>query len=109
MYFGEILHSVHRLTYSEALADVICAHGDKTLRITDTCLALAQMVYLACGIHWKAALTMCKRGLTFCALEFIQQNENFTNGEEEFSITTTDSMCYMVLFFFQTTHPNITQ
>lgn len=74
--------SVHRLTYSEALGDVICGHGDKKLRITDTCLALAQMVYAACGLHRKAALTMCKRGLTFGAMEFIHQHKDFTDGEE---------------------------
>ncbi|XP_041920938.1 clathrin heavy chain linker domain-containing protein 1-like isoform X1 [Alosa sapidissima] len=85
----------HSLTYSEALGDVICAHGDKTLRITDTCLALAQMVYSACGIHRKAAITMCKRGLTFCALEFIQQN-NLTNDELCWSVSPADD-CMLVL------------
>ncbi|XP_031434839.1 clathrin heavy chain linker domain-containing protein 1 isoform X2 [Clupea harengus] len=70
-----------RLTYSEALGDVICGHGDKKLRITDTCLALAQMVYAACGLHRKAALTMCKRGLTFGAMEFIHQHKDFTDDD----------------------------
>ncbi|XP_062375631.1 clathrin heavy chain linker domain-containing protein 1-like [Sardina pilchardus] len=69
-----------RLTYSEALGDVICGHGDKTLRITDTCLALAQMVYSASGTHRKAAMTMCRRGLTFSALEFMQHN-SFTHED----------------------------
>ncbi|KAL2083258.1 hypothetical protein ACEWY4_021031 [Coilia grayii] len=70
-----------RLAYSEALGDVICGHGDKKLRVTDTCLALAQIVYSACGIHRKAALTMCRRGLTFGAVEYIHQNKDFTDDD----------------------------
>ncbi|XP_063047745.1 clathrin heavy chain linker domain-containing protein 1-like [Engraulis encrasicolus] len=70
-----------RLAYTEALGDVICGHGDKKLRMTDTCLALAQIVYSACGMQRKAALTMCKRGMTFGAIEYIHQNKNFTDED----------------------------
>uniref|UniRef100_A0A8C7L166 Clathrin heavy chain linker domain containing 1 n=1 Tax=Oncorhynchus kisutch TaxID=8019 RepID=A0A8C7L166_ONCKI len=55
-----------RLTYSEALGDVICEHGDRKPRMADTCLALAHIVYKACGVLRKAALSMCKRGMTMC-------------------------------------------
>ncbi|XP_053474950.1 clathrin heavy chain linker domain-containing protein 1 isoform X2 [Ictalurus furcatus] len=70
--------SQHRLTYSEELGDLICSHGDDDLRVVDTCLALAQIVYSACGVLRKAALTMCKRGLTGAALEYIYYNKEFT-------------------------------
>ncbi|KAF4071351.1 hypothetical protein AMELA_G00272250 [Ameiurus melas] len=70
--------SQHRLTYSEEIGDLICIHGDDDLRLVDTCLALAQIVYSACGVLRKAALSMCKRGLTGAALEYIYHNKEFT-------------------------------
>lgn len=72
----------HRLTYSEELGDLICSHGHDDLRVVDTCLALAQIVYSACGVLRKAVLSMCKRGLTGAALEFIYYNKEFTIGEK---------------------------
>ncbi|XP_058241181.1 clathrin heavy chain linker domain-containing protein 1-like isoform X2 [Hemibagrus wyckioides] len=70
--------SQHRLTYTEELGDLLCSHGHDDLRVVDTCLALAQMVYSACGVSRKTALSMCKRGLTGAALEFIYNNKEFT-------------------------------
>ncbi|KAK6293729.1 clathrin heavy chain linker domain-containing protein 1 [Coregonus clupeaformis] len=67
-----------RLTYSEALGDVICEHGDRKPRMADTCLALAHIVYKACGMLRKAALSMCKRGMTSSTMEFIYQSKGFT-------------------------------
>ncbi|XP_066553077.1 clathrin heavy chain linker domain-containing protein 1-like [Amia ocellicauda] len=68
----------HRLTYSEALADVIFEHGQRTPQISNTCLALAQMVYSECAVHRKAVLCMCRRGMISGALEFIYQSKTFT-------------------------------
>ncbi|GAA6083442.1 clathrin heavy chain linker domain-containing protein 1 isoform X1 [Tachysurus ichikawai] len=70
--------SQHRLTYTEELGDLICSHRHDDPRVVDTCLALAQIVYSACGVRRKAALSMCKRGLTGAALEFIYYNKEFT-------------------------------
>ncbi|XP_020337562.1 clathrin heavy chain linker domain-containing protein 1 [Oncorhynchus kisutch] len=70
-----------RLTYSEALGDVICEHGDRKPRMADTCLALAHIVYKACGVLRKAALSMCKRGMTSSTMEFIYQSKGFTAGD----------------------------
>ncbi|KAL0964530.1 hypothetical protein UPYG_G00325220 [Umbra pygmaea] len=70
-----------RLTYSEALGDVICEHGDMKLWMADTCLTLAHIVYKACGVLRKAALSMCKRGMTSSAIEFIYQNKGFTPND----------------------------
>ncbi|XP_076872044.1 clathrin heavy chain linker domain-containing protein 1-like [Brachyhypopomus gauderio] len=81
----------HRLTYSEELGDVICSHGDKDPRIADTCLALAHIVYTACGVLRKTALSMCKRGLICGALEFIHQH-NFTLDDTVFVLTGCPSL-----------------
>uniref|UniRef100_A0AAR2J3F9 Translin-associated factor X-interacting protein 1 N-terminal domain-containing protein n=1 Tax=Pygocentrus nattereri TaxID=42514 RepID=A0AAR2J3F9_PYGNA len=71
----------HRLTYSEELGDVICSHGAEDPRVADTCLALAHIVYTACGVLRKAALSMCRRGLISGAFEFIYKSRDFTVGE----------------------------
>ncbi|XP_067092506.1 clathrin heavy chain linker domain-containing protein 1-like [Osmerus mordax] len=68
----------NRLTYSEALGDVICEHGDRKPYMADACLALAHIIYKSCGVLRKAALSMCKRGMTNGVIEFIYQNKDFT-------------------------------
>ncbi|XP_030628175.1 clathrin heavy chain linker domain-containing protein 1-like [Chanos chanos] len=68
----------HRLTFSEALGDVISSHESRDPRVTDTCMALAHIVYMACGVLRKATLSMCKRGLIYGAVEFMYQNKAFT-------------------------------
>ncbi|KAL7841786.1 hypothetical protein SRHO_G00254770 [Serrasalmus rhombeus] len=68
----------HRLTYIEELGDVICSHGAEDPRVADTCLALAHIVYTACGVLRKAALSMCRRGLTSGAFELIYKSRDFT-------------------------------
>ncbi|XP_066517221.1 clathrin heavy chain linker domain-containing protein 1-like [Hoplias malabaricus] len=68
----------HRLIYSEELGDIICSHGDEDPRVADTCLALAHIVYTACGVLKKAALCLCRQGLASGALEFIYKNKGFT-------------------------------
>ena len=71
-----------RLTYSEALGDIICEHGDRKPYMADACLALAHIIYKSCGVLRKAALSMCKRGMTNGVIEFIYQNKDFTAGED---------------------------
>ncbi|XP_036403079.1 clathrin heavy chain linker domain-containing protein 1-like [Megalops cyprinoides] len=65
----------HRLEFSEALGDVISAHGGREARDGDTCLALAQVVFSSCGLHRKAAVCMCRRGMISTAVELLHQSE----------------------------------
>ncbi|XP_062864915.1 clathrin heavy chain linker domain-containing protein 1-like [Trichomycterus rosablanca] len=82
----------HRLTYSEELGDILCNHGDEDPRIMDTCLALAYIVYLACCVLRKAALSMCKRGLTRAAVEFMHCNKIFTVDDCMFVVRACPSL-----------------
>ncbi|KAJ8387317.1 hypothetical protein AAFF_G00158130 [Aldrovandia affinis] len=66
--------SQRRLAFSEALGDVIGAHGRGEAGVADTCLALAQVVYSGCGLHRKAAVCMCRRGMISAARQFIHNN-----------------------------------
>ncbi|KAI5087883.1 hypothetical protein C0J45_22372 [Silurus meridionalis] len=84
--------SQHRLTFSEELGDLICSYATGHLRTVDTCLALAQIVYTACGVLRKAALSMCRRGLTGGALQFIYNHKEFTIGAFQNTILD-DEMC----------------
>nr|XP_033793344.1 clathrin heavy chain linker domain-containing protein 1 isoform X2 [Geotrypetes seraphini] len=43
-----------RLTFSEALGDVILDYGEKEPRSRAKCLALAQIIYMYCNVHRKA-------------------------------------------------------
>ncbi|KAJ8013878.1 hypothetical protein DPEC_G00034370 [Dallia pectoralis] len=84
-----------RLTYSEALGDEICEHSDIQPRTSDTCLALAHIIYKACGVLKKAALCMCKRGMTSSAIEFIYQNKGFTAGDCLFVLRACPSLALL--------------
>lgn len=84
-----------RLTYSEALGDVIYEYSGREPRMADICLALAHIVYAACGLHHKAALSMCKRGMLYSATEFIYQCQNFTTGEEGGHVCTREHTQYV--------------
>ncbi|CAB1312783.1 unnamed protein product, partial [Coregonus sp. 'balchen'] len=55
-----------------------CEHRDRKPRMANTCLALADIVYKACGVLRKATLSMCKRGMTSNAMEFIYRSKGFT-------------------------------
>ncbi|KAM4607428.1 clathrin heavy chain linker domain-containing protein 1-like [Polymixia lowei] len=68
----------HKLTFSEALGDVLSEHARKEPGAADLCLALAHQVYRACGVHRKAALSMCKRGMIHGALDFMCRMQDFT-------------------------------
>ncbi|KAG5831499.1 hypothetical protein ANANG_G00304350 [Anguilla anguilla] len=70
----------HRLTFSEALGDVLSAHAQEDAAAADSCLALAQVVYGACELHSKAAVCMSRRGFIHRAVEFIYSNKAFTKG-----------------------------
>ncbi|KAI4891069.1 hypothetical protein NFI96_002406 [Prochilodus magdalenae] len=86
---------IAKLTYSEELGDVICSHGDKDPRVADTCLALGHIVYTACGVLRKAALSMCRRGLTSGALELIYRHRDFTVEDCMFVLRGCPSLALM--------------
>ncbi|XP_054874762.1 LOW QUALITY PROTEIN: clathrin heavy chain linker domain-containing protein 1 [Amphiprion ocellaris] len=69
------------LTFSEELGDVLTEHAQKNSPVADTCLALATVVYQACGLHRKSALSMCRRGLIHGAAEFMKHCSDVTAGQ----------------------------
>ncbi|XP_067845114.1 clathrin heavy chain linker domain-containing protein 1-like isoform X2 [Heptranchias perlo] len=75
-----VIHWViqQRLTCSEGLGEVICDYGDTEPRSLDICMALAQIVYIKCGAHKKAALCMCRRGQISGAMAYIHESKKFS-------------------------------
>ncbi|XP_037662768.1 clathrin heavy chain linker domain-containing protein 1 isoform X3 [Choloepus didactylus] len=70
-----------RLTFSEEVGDVICDFGEQDTYNRSKCLALAQMIYSACGLHQKVLLCMCKQGQIYGAVEYVQQFKDFTSDD----------------------------
>uniref|UniRef100_A0A3Q3JWS6 Translin-associated factor X-interacting protein 1 N-terminal domain-containing protein n=1 Tax=Monopterus albus TaxID=43700 RepID=A0A3Q3JWS6_MONAL len=77
-----VTHAVtqKKLNFSEDLGDILTEHAQKNPGVTDLCLALATIVYEACGLDRKTALSMCKRGLIHSAIEFMNHCKNLTAG-----------------------------
>nr|XP_020441848.1 clathrin heavy chain linker domain-containing protein 1 isoform X2 [Monopterus albus]XP_020441849.1 clathrin heavy chain linker domain-containing protein 1 isoform X2 [Monopterus albus] len=75
-----VTHAVtqKKLNFSEDLGDILTEHAQKNPGVTDLCLALATIVYEACGLDRKTALSMCKRGLIHSAIEFMNHCKNLT-------------------------------
>ncbi|XP_041803069.1 clathrin heavy chain linker domain-containing protein 1-like [Chelmon rostratus] len=75
-----VTHAVahDRLTFSEDLGDILTEHAQKNPGVADTCLALATVIYEACGPDRKTALSMCKRGLIHSAAEFMSHCKDLT-------------------------------
>ncbi|XP_038586259.1 clathrin heavy chain linker domain-containing protein 1-like [Micropterus salmoides] len=71
-----VTHS--KLTFSEALGDILSEHAQKHPGAADMCLALATVVYEACRLHRKSALSMCRRGLIHSAVDFMKHCEDLT-------------------------------
>ncbi|KAM3862865.1 clathrin heavy chain linker domain-containing protein 1-like [Diretmus argenteus] len=78
-----VSHAVtqHKLTFTEALGDILTEHAQKDGGVTDACLVWATVVYQACSLHRKIALSMCRRGLIHGAAEFINHCQNFTTED----------------------------
>uniref|UniRef100_A0A8C6WEC0 Clathrin heavy chain linker domain containing 1 n=1 Tax=Neogobius melanostomus TaxID=47308 RepID=A0A8C6WEC0_9GOBI len=70
----------HKLSYSEGLGDVLTEHAQTNVSVyhTDMLLAMATVNYQACGAHMKAALSMCRRGLTLSSVELMRSCEELT-------------------------------
>ncbi|KAM4591918.1 clathrin heavy chain linker domain-containing protein 1-like [Odontesthes bonariensis] len=75
-----VTHAVtqNKLTFTEELGDALTEHAQNNPTVADVCLALAAVVYQACGIDRKTALSMCRRGLIHSAAEFMKQCEDVT-------------------------------
>ncbi|OCT79278.1 clathrin heavy chain linker domain-containing protein 1 [Xenopus laevis] len=75
-----VLHwvSQQRITYSEALGDVIYDYGERDPYHKSICLALAQLIYRKCTNSRKAALCMCLQGLVQGALEYTSHCRHFS-------------------------------
>ncbi|XP_044228124.1 clathrin heavy chain linker domain-containing protein 1-like [Thunnus albacares] len=75
-----VTHAVtlNKLTFSEELGDVLTEHAQKKPREADLCLALATVVYEACRLDRKTALSMCRRGLIHSAAEFMNHSRDLT-------------------------------
>ncbi|XP_035982094.1 clathrin heavy chain linker domain-containing protein 1 [Fundulus heteroclitus] len=72
-----VAHAVtqNKLTFCEALGDALTEHAQKDPGVADLCLALAAVVHQACGLHLKAALSMCRRGLVHGAAELLRRQQ----------------------------------
>nr|XP_046258294.1 clathrin heavy chain linker domain-containing protein 1-like isoform X2 [Scatophagus argus] len=74
-----VSHAVthNKLTFSEELGDILTEHAQKNPRVRDLCLALATVVYEACRLERKTALSMCRRGLIHSATELMRDSKVF--------------------------------
>ncbi|KAM7408241.1 hypothetical protein PAMA_002102 [Pampus argenteus] len=70
----------NNLTFSEELGDILTEHAQKKPNEADLCLALAIVVYEACRLDRKTALSMCRRGLIHSAAEFMNHSRHLTAG-----------------------------
>ncbi|CAN2391342.1 Translin-associated factor X-interacting N-terminus [Pristimantis euphronides] len=66
-----------RITFSEALGDVISDYGEREPYHKVMCLALAQLIYRKCSSLRKAALCMCLQGQIQGALDYTYQSKCF--------------------------------
>ncbi|XP_031164271.1 clathrin heavy chain linker domain-containing protein 1-like [Sander lucioperca] len=75
-----VTHAVsnNKLSFSEDLGDLLTEHAQKNPRVADVCLALATIVYEACRMDRKTALSMCRRGLIHSAANFMDHCEELT-------------------------------
>nr|XP_004575824.1 clathrin heavy chain linker domain-containing protein 1 isoform X2 [Maylandia zebra] len=72
-----------KLTFTEELGDILTEHAQENPGVADLCLTLATIIYEACRLHRKAALSMCRRGLIHSAAEFLKHCEDLTAGALE--------------------------
>ncbi|KAE8600807.1 hypothetical protein XENTR_v10013416 [Xenopus tropicalis] len=80
-----------RITYSEALGDVIYDYGEREPYHKPTCLALAHLIFKKCSNSRKAALCMCLQGLVQGVLEYTSQCRHFSLEDYVFLLTKCPS------------------
>ncbi|XP_053239647.1 clathrin heavy chain linker domain-containing protein 1 isoform X2 [Podarcis raffonei] len=69
--------TMHRLAFCEEAGDAIFNYAQMDKHNESQCYALAQIVYLECGAHKKAALCLCKQGQIYGAMDLLQQCKRF--------------------------------
>ncbi|XP_032801300.2 clathrin heavy chain linker domain-containing protein 1-like isoform X1 [Petromyzon marinus] len=67
-----------RLTFSEALGDVICRYGETEPTTAPLCLVLAHAVFAGSGAHGKAAEALCCQGRVQGALAYVYTCDSFS-------------------------------
>ncbi|XP_040408534.1 clathrin heavy chain linker domain-containing protein 1 [Cygnus olor] len=80
-----------RLTFSEAVRDVIYDYGKEEPNNMLECLALAQAAYGHSGAYKKVVLCLCKQGRIAGAADYIQQVEHFSLGDYFFLLENCPS------------------
>ncbi|XP_051232776.1 clathrin heavy chain linker domain-containing protein 1-like isoform X2 [Dicentrarchus labrax] len=75
-----VTHAVtnNKLTFSEELGDILVEHAQKNPAVANMCLTLATVIYEACRLDRKTALSMCRRGLLHSATEFMNHCKDLT-------------------------------
>ncbi|CAB1460230.1 unnamed protein product [Pleuronectes platessa] len=75
-----VTHAItqNKLTFSEHLGDILIEHALENASVADLCLALATVVYEACGLNRKTALSMSRRGLIHSAAKFMHHCKDLT-------------------------------
>ncbi|KAM5163743.1 clathrin heavy chain linker domain-containing protein 1 [Mantella aurantiaca] len=81
-----------RVTFSEALGDVIWDYGEKEPQHKVTCLALAQLIYRKCCSLRKAALCMCVQEQIQGVLDYTYQSKRFLLDDYLFLLTKCPTM-----------------
>ncbi|XP_029449310.1 clathrin heavy chain linker domain-containing protein 1 [Rhinatrema bivittatum] len=81
-----------RLTFSEALGDVILEYGEKEPYNRAKCLALAQIIYMHCAVHRKAGLCMCLQGQVCGVMEYINLSKQFSLDDYLFLMKNCPNM-----------------
>ncbi|XP_044071287.1 clathrin heavy chain linker domain-containing protein 1-like isoform X2 [Siniperca chuatsi] len=94
-----VAHAVacNKLAFSEDLGDTLTEHAQKNPGVADVCLALATVVYEACGLDRKTALSMCRRGLIHSAAEFMKHCEDLTVEDCMWVLCRSPSLSFLQL------------
>ncbi|XP_030011517.1 clathrin heavy chain linker domain-containing protein 1-like [Sphaeramia orbicularis] len=94
-----VTHAItqNKLTFSEDLGDILTEHAQKKHTEADMFLALSTIVYEACGLRTKTALSMCRRGLIHSAAEFMSNCEGFTTEDCMWVICRSPSLSLLQL------------
>ncbi|KAL3971632.1 electron transfer flavoprotein alpha subunit [Sarotherodon galilaeus] len=86
-----------KLTFTEELGDVLTEHAQENPGVADLCLTLATIIYEACRLHRKAALSMCRRGLIHSAAEFLKHCEDLTAEDSMWVLCRSPSLSLLQL------------
>ncbi|XP_005743617.1 clathrin heavy chain linker domain-containing protein 1 isoform X2 [Pundamilia nyererei] len=86
-----------KLTFTEELGDILTEHAQENPGVADLCLTLATIIYEACRLHRKAALSMCRRGLIHSAAEFLKHCEDLTAEDSMWVLCRSPSLSLLQL------------